>query len=177
MKTTQKALIALLAASLCSCSTPEVRLAPPPLPKPVVKPVKPAGAVAKSLWKDPVIVTNNPMVHLGWKPSPSANVSGYFMCWGLASGQTTNRLDTGNVTNVFLGDLLPGYTYYFTVVAYSSFGDEAPPSNEVNWTVGEEKRSIVITTLWSSNMVDWIEFRRETNVIQGDIGFWRLRID
>ena len=99
------------------------------------------------------------------------------MCWGLATGQTTNRLDTGNVTNVFLGKLMTGHTYYFTVVAYSSFGDEAPPSNEVNWTVTGEQRTVILTTLWSSNMVDWAEIRRETNTIQGDIGFWRLRID
>lgn len=171
MKPSLIALLVLLAGCQLPQMAPNKQTKPPPLPKP------PAMAVAKSLWEDPVITTNKPMVHLGWKPSPSANVSGYFMCWGLASGQTTNRLDTGNVTNVFLGKLMPGYRYYFTVVAYSSFGDEAPPSNEVNWTVDEMKRTIILTTLWSSNMVDWIEFKKETNTLQGDIGFWRLRIE
>ena len=82
----------------------------------------------------PTITTNSPgMVRLGWKPSPSENVAGYFLCWGVASGQCTNRLDAGNVTTVNVTGLQPGVTYYFTVVAYSAFGDEAPPSNEVSY--------------------------------------------
>ena len=84
----------------------------------------------------PAITTNLPgMVRLGWRPSPSANVSGYYLCWSFASGQCTNRLDAGSVTNVSLTDLISGPTYYFTVVAYSSFGDEAPPSNEVSYSI------------------------------------------
>jgi hypothetical protein len=171
----------LLVASLCGCTHREAPIVPKmiqtvPQP-PRIVPKAPKGSVAKSLWKDPVIVTNNPMVHLGWKPSPSAGVSGYYMCWGLESGRTTNRLDSGNVTNVFLGSLNPGYTYYFTVVAYSAYGDEAPPSNEVNWTVTEEKKKIVTVTQWSSNLVDWIEVRRSTNDLTGEAGFWRLKIE
>lgn len=81
------------------------------------------------------ITTNSPcMVSLGWRPSPSADVSGYYLCWGFVSGQCTNRLDAGSVTNVSLTGLIPGLTYYFTVVAYSSFGDESPPSNEVSYS-------------------------------------------
>jgi hypothetical protein len=81
----------------------------------------------------PTITTNSPgMVRLGWKPSPSSNVAGYYLCWGFASGQCTNRLDAGNVVKSSLIGLLAGPTYYFTVVAYSAFGDEAPPSNEVS---------------------------------------------
>ena len=84
----------------------------------------------------PNITTNSPgMVRLGWKPSPSAGVAGYYLCWGLATGQCTNRLDAGSVTNVAVADLIIGPTYYFTVVAYSAFGDEAPPSNEVSYSV------------------------------------------
>jgi hypothetical protein len=75
------------------------------------------------------------MVRLGWKPSPSAGVAGYYLCWGLGTGQCTNRLDAGSVTNVAVADLLTGPTYYFTVVAYSAYGDEAPPSNEVSYSV------------------------------------------
>lgn len=168
----------LLVAFLCGCTAGKAPVVTPPIPKAPVRATKlPARSMAKSLWKDPVIVTNNPMVHLGWKPSPSVGVSGYYLCWGLASGQATNRLDSGNVTNLFLGDLVSGYTYYFTVVAYSSYGDEAPPSNEVNWTEAEKKRAVTVATQWSSNMVDWIEVRRDTNYLDGTVGFWRLKIE
>jgi hypothetical protein len=91
----------------------------------------PASLLGQSV---PTITTNSPgMVRLGWKPSPSENVAGYFLCWGFASGQCTNRLDAGNVTTVNVAGLQPGVTYFFTVIAYSAFGDEAPPSNEVSY--------------------------------------------
>jgi hypothetical protein len=45
----------------------------------------------------------------------------------------TGRIDVGNTTTTTISNLLPGVTYYFSVVAYSSFGDEAPPSNEVKY--------------------------------------------
>jgi hypothetical protein len=47
----------------------------------------------------------------------------------------TNRIDVGNVTTISLTNLIAGKTYYFAVIAYSSFGDEAPPSNEVKYQV------------------------------------------
>ena len=104
-------------------------------------------------------------VNLGWCPSPSAGVSGYYIVYGIGNDITnwvpsvynhpstnpcpsilvsqgsnwflnyTNRIDAGNVTSATVTNLVPGKTYYFSVVAYSSFGDEAPPSNEIKYTV------------------------------------------
>jgi hypothetical protein len=74
-------------------------------------------------------------IRLGWLPSPSPEASGYYVCWGLASGQCTNRMDAGNVTETGVGGMEPGVAYFFTVVAYSDLGDEAPPSNEVSTTI------------------------------------------
>lgn len=103
-------------------------------------------------------------VKLGWCPSPSANVAGYYVAYTIREDITnwtpsvyyrpstnpcpgtlltngsnwalnyTGRVDVGNVTFTTLSNLLEGVTYYFSVVAYSSFGDEAPPSNEVKYT-------------------------------------------
>jgi hypothetical protein len=73
------------------------------------------------------------LVSLGWNSSPSTNVSGYYLCWGLASGACTNHLDVGNLTSATVGGLAPKVTYYFTVVAYDYRGDMAPPSNEVSY--------------------------------------------
>lgn len=73
-------------------------------------------------------------VNLGWKHSPSANVAGYWMDYGPASGVYTNRLDTGYTNFFTVSNLVTSATYYFVVVAYSSYGDESPPSNEVNYT-------------------------------------------
>jgi hypothetical protein len=71
---------------------------------------------------------------LGWTPSPSTNVTGYFLNWGLATGQCTNQLDAGSVTNITVGGLATNITYYFNVVAYDAAGDVAPPSNELGYT-------------------------------------------
>ncbi len=74
-------------------------------------------------------------VSLGWTASPSTNVTGYFLNWGLLSGQCTNQLDVGNVTNTTLSGLASNATYYFNVVAYDAAGDQAPPSNELAYQV------------------------------------------
>jgi hypothetical protein len=71
---------------------------------------------------------------LGWTPSPSTNVTGYFLNWGLVTGQCTNQLNVGNVTNSTVSGLTTNVTYYFNVVAYDATGDQAPPSNELAYS-------------------------------------------
>jgi hypothetical protein len=73
----------------------------------------------------------NATVSLGWTASPSTNVTGYYLNWGLASGNCTNRLDVGNVVSTTIGGLSTNTTYYFNIVAYDAGGDQAPPSNEL----------------------------------------------
>jgi hypothetical protein len=73
-------------------------------------------------------------VTMAWNSSPDGNVAGYFLCWGLASGQCTNRLDVGNATSGVLSGLQPDVVYYLTVVAYDGAGRESPPSNEVAYS-------------------------------------------
>ena len=68
-----------------------------------------------------------------WNPSPDTNVAGYFLCWGLASGQCTNLFDFGNVTEATLGSLQTNVAYFFTVVAYDAAGNRADPSNEIQY--------------------------------------------
>ena len=74
-------------------------------------------------------------VALGWDPSPSTNVTGYFLCWGLTSGQCTNQIDVGNITNSTVSGLTTNVWYYFTVVAYDGLGSQADPSNEIHYSV------------------------------------------
>jgi hypothetical protein len=70
---------------------------------------------------------------LVWDPSPDSTVAGYFLCWGTATGHCTNLLDAGTGTTATVG----GFTnvmYYFNVVAYNSTGQQAAPSNEVQYS-------------------------------------------
>ena len=70
-------------------------------------------------------------VSLGWTGSPSTNVTGYYLNWGLVSGNCTNHLDVGNVVSTTIGGLTTNTIYYFNIVAYDATGDQAPPSNEL----------------------------------------------
>ncbi len=74
-------------------------------------------------------------VMLGWNPSPDTNVTGYLLCSGLVSGQYTNQVEVGNVTNTTVAGLSTNVTYYFVVIAHDGAGNQAPPSNELQVSV------------------------------------------
>ena len=79
--------------------------------------------------------TKDYTVRLGWSPSPSPGVTGYDIYWGYSSGQYSDLVDVGNVTDVTLGGLSTNMVYYFEVVAYDSTGLESLPSNEISYSV------------------------------------------
>ena len=81
-------------------------------------------------------------VTLAWDRSPDADVTGYRLYYGVASGAYTNVTDVGNVDTATLGGLKAGVTYYFAATAYDGSGLESDFSNEVSYTVpvpGEKK--------------------------------------
>jgi hypothetical protein len=73
-------------------------------------------------------------VNLVWDPSPDSNVVGYFLCWGTASGQCTNQLNARNATMATVHGFTTNAVYYFNVVAYNALGQQADPSNEVQFS-------------------------------------------
>ena len=85
------------------------------------------------------------LVALGWNPSPDTRATGYFLCWGLASGACTNFLDVGNVTNATVAGAVPSVGYCFTIVTYDAAGDQSPPSNEITATITPADPSV---TAW-----------------------------
>ena len=109
------------------------------------------------------ILTNcvSGIVNLAWCPSPSTNVVGYAVHWGVGNptppwmpaiydtnnpcGEAifpgTNFLrsysmvtNVGNVTNATLTGLTNGVTYYLSVIAKDGFGLESDFSNEIRHT-------------------------------------------
>ncbi len=85
----------------------------------------------------PLYLTNSlpslEVLGLGWSPSPDTNVTGYLVCWGLASNACTNQLDAGAVTNASLGGFVAHTVYYFKLVAYNELGQQTDPSNLVQY--------------------------------------------
>lgn len=77
----------------------------------------------------------NVSVKLQWDPSPSSNVVGYAVYYGTVSGDYTARADAGAQTTVSISGLIESTTYYFVAVAYTDYGVESLPSNELAYTV------------------------------------------
>lgn len=74
-------------------------------------------------------------VTLAWDPSPDTNVSSYNIYYGGASGDYTNEISSGDVTNSVVSGLDEGATYFFAATAVDSSGDESDFSNEISYSV------------------------------------------
>ena len=75
-------------------------------------------------------------VTLGWDPSPSSDVAGYYIYYGSSSGDYTNVVPVSNVTNVTIRGLVSGGTYYFAATAYDSNFNQGALSTEIEATAG-----------------------------------------
>lgn len=98
-------------------------------------------------------------VTLAWDASPDTNVSGYYLCYGLQSGQYTytNTLP-GPITNNVVTGLETGKVYYFAVAAYSADGLMSDFSNEVTYTnnppIGPSSVTYLVAKVeWWTNMM------------------------
>ncbi len=89
--------------------------------------------IAPPIVSSPLTNTSTPAVTMGWNPSPDTNVVGYYLAWGSASGQETNLIDVASVTNAVVSGFTTNVIYYFTIIAYDALGDQAPPSNEIQY--------------------------------------------
>lgn len=81
---------------------------------------------------------SNKFVTLSWEPpttnvdgSPVTDLAGYRIYYGLSSRNYSWVIDVGNVTTYKIENLSPN-TYYFTVTAYDTSGNESDYSNEVS---------------------------------------------
>ena len=72
---------------------------------------------------------------LQWDVSPSENVAGYIVYYGVTSGVLTSSIDVGNTTQWVIDGLQPGLTYYFNVKAYNTSGLLSSPANQVSYAV------------------------------------------
>ena len=77
-----------------------------------------------------VAVMGSQSLLLVWNPSPDADVSGYILYYGTASGNYNHTNYIANVTNATVTGLTEGFTYFFVVTATNTTGLESLPSNE-----------------------------------------------
>jgi hypothetical protein len=70
-----------------------------------------------------------------WNPAPQSGISGYRIYYGSSSGNYTNMVVVGNVTNTVISGLAEGKTYYFAATSYNVLGMESGFSNEAAFNV------------------------------------------
>ena len=74
-------------------------------------------------------------VTLEWDANTEADLAGYRLYYGRATGDYETSIDVGNQTRATVPDLAEGVLYYFVVTAYNSSAQESPLSNEVSYLV------------------------------------------
>ncbi len=89
--------------------------------------------LAFTLMANTVTATQN--VSLAWDASPDPDVVGYFIYYGGAACDFTNRISVGNLTSATISNLVERRTYFFAATARNTSGLESDFSNEVSYTV------------------------------------------
>ncbi len=76
---------------------------------------------------------------LSWDPpttnvgkTPLTDLAGFIIYYGTDSGVYSNSINVGNITTYQVGNLTEGFTYYFTITAYDTSGNESEYSGEAS---------------------------------------------
>ena len=73
-------------------------------------------------------------ITLAWDPNSDSVTTGYYVYYGIQSGNYSGYVDVGGATTAIINTKDSTTTYYFAVQAYSSSGERSPYSTEVVWT-------------------------------------------
>ncbi len=72
---------------------------------------------------------------LAWNSNTESDLAGYKVYVGTSSGLYGSPIDVGKVTSYMMANLKVGSTYYFTVTAYDTSGNESLHSGEVSKSI------------------------------------------
>lgn len=78
-----------------------------------------------------VQIVNAGRITLEWDQVTHPDLAGYMVYYGTFSEDYDESVDVGNWTSVTIEGLEEDVTYYFSVTAYSVYGEESEYSNEV----------------------------------------------
>jgi len=87
-------------------------------------------------------------VTLEWSPNTEADLAGYKIYYGTASGNYTESFDLKNwtATSCTITNLIEGQTYYFAATAYNISLVESLYSKEISCTINPATTSVPTTT-------------------------------
>lgn len=74
-------------------------------------------------------------VTLAWDPSPTPDIAGYRVYYGVASGEYSYSIDV-QTTSAKISGLLGGVTYFFAVTSHNSDKLESGYSDEISYMPG-----------------------------------------
>ena len=74
-------------------------------------------------------------VTLAWDANTEADLAGYRVHYGTASGSYSVHTDVHKATNATVSGLTSGQTYYFVVTAYNAANTESGYSNQVTYSI------------------------------------------
>jgi hypothetical protein len=74
-------------------------------------------------------------VNLAWNANTETDLQAYKVYQGTASGTYSSNSNVGNTTSCTISGLETGKTYYFSVTALDSAGNESGHSNEVSYMI------------------------------------------
>ena len=72
---------------------------------------------------------------VSWQRNTEEDLSGYKVYWGLQSRNYFESVNSGNVTQQIINNLLTDTLYYFAVTAYDKSGNESDYSAEVQFKI------------------------------------------
>ena len=91
-------------------------------------------------------------VTLAWPPSPSANVVGYKIYYGISSGNYMSAVPVfgATTTNVTINGLVAGVTYYFAATSFDNSGNQGVFSPEVSAVPASTEIAVTLTPVLAS---------------------------
>jgi hypothetical protein len=91
-------------------------------------------------------------VTLAWSPSPSANVAGYKIYYGISSGNYISAVPVfgATTTNVTIKGLISGATYYFAATSCDSSGNQGVFSPEISAVAALTEITMTLTSVLAS---------------------------
>lgn len=125
-----------------------------------------------------VTLTAAPSIKLAWDMDPGSSFTNIALYWGPVSGQPTNHILVGAVTNTVFTNLTVGGHYYFTVTSLGN-GMESLPSNEVEYIVPMAPPTnlrFTTTIQTSSDLKTWKDTGQLVMTENTNIAFYRVNM-
>lgn len=94
-------------------------------------------------------------VTLAWDPNLEANLKGYKVYYGSASGNYSFVVDAGHWTSLTISGLEAGKTYYFAATAYGPAGEESGMSDELRYDTPRPDSHFLSPTKVSGDTADY----------------------